>query len=194
MLARSHVRCLPALGLLATIMRSPCSVHPLFTPHGRPAALLMAVWRACGARHGHRDGPGITRSDEQSKFPPPASGCGKCACGRQDRDLPGRDHPAPHHRERRHLRGRLPGLPAAPAVHHRQRRAHPAPARTRRPAARRPRGLGRRPGAAPGLHGAPAPRRADHRPRSPPGGDAASSSATAERPATTPGSSAAPPR
>jgi hypothetical protein len=31
MLARSHVRRLPALGLLATIMRSPCPVHPLFT-------------------------------------------------------------------------------------------------------------------------------------------------------------------
>ena len=31
-------------------------------------------------------------------------------------------------------------------VHHRQRRPHPAPARARQPAARRPRGLGRRPG------------------------------------------------
>ena len=64
----------------------------------------------------------------------------------------------------RHLRGRLPGLPAARELHHRQRRPHPAPARARQPAARRPRGLGRRPGAARGLHDAPAERRARHRP------------------------------
>ena len=43
MIARGHVRRLPALGLLATIMRSPCPVHPLFTPHGRPGALIGAV-------------------------------------------------------------------------------------------------------------------------------------------------------
>jgi hypothetical protein len=64
------------------------------------------------------------------------------------------------------FRGRLPGLPAARAVHHRQRRPHRAPAPARFPAACRPRGLGRRPAAAPGLHGTPAPRRADHRPGS----------------------------
>ncbi len=51
--------------------------------------------------------------------------------------------------------GRLPGVPAAREVHDRQRRPHLAPARARRPAARRPRGLGRRPGTAPGLHDTP---------------------------------------
>jgi len=50
------------------------------------------------------------------------------------------------------------------AVHHRQSRPHRAPARARQPAARRPRGLDRRPGPAPGLPGTPAPRRARHRP------------------------------
>ena len=42
---------------------------------------------------------------------------------------PGRHHPAPHRPQCRHLRGRLPGMPAAREVHDRQRRPHPAPAR-----------------------------------------------------------------
>ncbi len=43
MLARGHLRPPPRAGLPATIMRSPCPVHPLFIPHGRPAALIGAV-------------------------------------------------------------------------------------------------------------------------------------------------------
>jgi Transposase domain (DUF772) len=63
-----------------------------------------------------------------------------------------------------HLRCRLRCLPAARAVHHVQVRADPQPAPSPWPAARRPRRLGRRPRAARGLHGPPAPRRARHRP------------------------------
>src|SRR5207302_524385 len=49
MVARSHVRCLPALGLLATIMRSPCPVHPLFTrPAGQDPSPVPGG--ACAAR------------------------------------------------------------------------------------------------------------------------------------------------
>jgi len=46
MVARSHVRRLPALGLLATIMRSPCPVHPLFTR----TADQEPSWVPCGVR------------------------------------------------------------------------------------------------------------------------------------------------
>jgi len=60
MIACGHVRRLRALGLLVTIMCSPCPVHPLFTrPAGQEPSLVL-----CGARQGHRDRPGITRSDE----------------------------------------------------------------------------------------------------------------------------------
>ena len=62
----------------ALALLSSSAVHP----HGRPAALLGAVWRACGARQGHRDGPGIARSDERSRIPAAASpaspGSGRC--------------------------------------------------------------------------------------------------------------------
>jgi hypothetical protein len=82
-------------------------------------------------------------------------------CSHRDRDLPGRCHPPDHRPERRHLRGRLPALPAPQTVHDRQRWPHPAPARTRQPAARRP---GRLATATPGLHETPAQRRARRRP------------------------------
>jgi hypothetical protein len=48
---------------------------------------MGAVWRACGARHGHGDGAAIVRADEQFKFPP----------------LPRDRYPSPGHP--------LPGLP-----------------------------------------------------------------------------------
>ena len=46
MVARSHVRRLPALGLLATIMRWPCPDHPLFTR----TADQEPSWVPCGVR------------------------------------------------------------------------------------------------------------------------------------------------
>ena len=44
--AHGHLRHLPALGLLAAIMCSPCSVHTLFTRTTRPRAHMGAAW-AC---------------------------------------------------------------------------------------------------------------------------------------------------
>ena len=49
----------------------------------------------------------------------------------QHGDLPGRAHRGPRPHPDRHLRRDLPGLPAAPAVHHLQDRPQARPARTR---------------------------------------------------------------
>jgi Family of unknown function (DUF5999) len=51
-------------------MRLPCLKFTHDSPHDRPTAHLGAVWRACGARHGHCDRAGIMSGDEQVKFPP----------------------------------------------------------------------------------------------------------------------------
>ena len=66
-----------------------------------------------------------------------------------------------HRPPQRHLRSRLPRLPATRSLHHLQDRTLPHPARTRRPAARGPPRLAQ---AAGGLHETPAQRRAGRRP------------------------------
>jgi hypothetical protein len=77
MVARSHVRRLPALGLLATIMRSPCSVHPLLTR----TADQEPSWVPCGVRavHGEVTAKGLASPDLMSnpssrRQPPAAAG------------------------------------------------------------------------------------------------------------------------
>ncbi len=70
MAAHRHLRHLPPLGLLATVMRSPLLSSHTVHPHDKIRIPMGAVWRACGARQRHCDGPGIMRCDERFKFPP----------------------------------------------------------------------------------------------------------------------------
>ncbi len=64
MVACGHVRCLPALGLLAIIMRSPCSVHAVFTrPAGQEPSSVPGGVRAA---HGTVTATGLASPDLMS--------------------------------------------------------------------------------------------------------------------------------
>ena len=99
----------------------------------------------------------------------------------------------PHHRPARgHLRRRLPQLPAARAVHDRQRRPHLSPAPARRAVARRPGATGPPSQPCARTTANTAPTSSASSPRSPAAAGGASSSATGAQPRTTPGSSTGP--
>ena len=72
MVARSHVRCLPRAGSAGYHHALALPSSPTVHPHGRPAALIGAVWRACGARQGHGDGPvspDLVSNSSSRRFP-----------------------------------------------------------------------------------------------------------------------------
>ena len=93
MLACGHVRRLPALGLLVTIMCSPCPVHPLFTrPAGQEPSSVL-----CGARatHGKVTATGPASRDLMSnsrsrRFPVTAPPLGVTRCQICHRTVAGR--------------------------------------------------------------------------------------------------------